>query len=124
MKLKLCHHIILTPRYRRPVFANAAYAASFRADLEHITTLRHVQVLALAVMPDHVHLMLALPTGLALGKAMQDIKWFTSLYLRNRYPALKSDRALWGKRYWARTVGGDSSRVYQYIAQNIPGENP
>lgn len=122
MHANICYHIILTPKYRLPLFAQESHRASLELFLRHITGLRHIVIRSLAIMPDHVHLMINLPTGLSLGKAMQDTKWFTSLYMRKRYPELKQHRALWGKRYWARTVGGDATRVKNYIAQNIPEE--
>jgi putative transposase len=120
MKLNLCYHIIITTKYRKRFFVNAAQRSALENHLRHIAELRSIPIYALSVMPEHVHLMLGLPTGLSIGKAMQDLKWFTSLYLRQQFPELKRHRALWGKRYWSRTIGGDMQRVSQYIADNIP----
>lgn len=112
-------HIILTPKWRKPVFESLSLAASAEQHIRHIADFHHIQIEALAIQPDHVHLMLYLPRTLALAYAMQQIKWFSSIHLRKQYPTLKQSKALWGTHYFAKSVGGGEAAQRHYVENQM-----
>lgn len=117
---KLYHHIILTPKYRKPFMADPAISRGIERWIKRGAALKNVRIDAIAVMPDHVHILISLPTGCSLAEAAHMMKWLSSIQIRKAHPELKQHRAFWGARYWARTVAGDGDRVSAYIQNNIP----
>lgn len=77
-----------------------------------------VRVVALEVIPDHVHAFLnCLPT-LAPYQVMHKVKGYTSHSLRREFPELLKLPSLWTRSYFVVTAGNVSSQaIEQYIAQ-------
>ena len=86
---------------RSPVFASTQVA---RLMLRVIGEVRHetrVRLLAFVIMPDHVHLVLATPPPLRLGRVMQLIKGRFS----NRFNRMRKTRGtLWQERHHERAL--------------------
>ncbi len=115
-------HFVLTPKYRRPVFTRPI--AQRLEDLIRFKAEQlNAEVLALAVQPDHVHLLIVPDTRrYTTAHLMQHVKGFTSYCLRLEYPQLATMPALWGRNYFVRSVGGGRKAVKQYIQdQGIAG---
>lgn len=112
-------HFVLTPKYRRPVLTGPValrLAQIIRQKAEELDA----EILALAIQPDHVHLLLAPSRLHTVPHLMQHIKGFSSYVLRQEYPHLRQNRALWGRNYFVRSVGGGRKAVASYIkAQGI-----
>jgi putative transposase len=108
-------HFVFTPKYRRAFFADAKLAVEARRLFHHIATLKGIEIRRMAIQPDHVHLFVELPRTMSVAKAAMLLKWFTSIYLRLQFPHLLVQRAFWGHRYWAHSVGGGAAAVSRYI---------
>ena len=75
------------------------------------------QIIALEIMPDHVHLFLNSPPDLAPDQLMFRIKGASSRYLRKEFPDLKKMPSMWTRSYFVSTAGGVSSEtIIKYIA--------
>jgi putative transposase len=82
-----------------------AYIGGIAAKLE-------VQVIAIGAMPDHVHILLALPAKMALAEAMQKIKANSSRWLREQ----TGEPFSWQEGYGAFSVSITSTpAVVDYI---------
>lgn len=114
-------HFIFTPKYRRPFFAGRAERQACEALLRRMASLYGITLRAVAVMPDHVHVFAELPRTMSVARAAMLLKWYSSLYMRKRFPDLKKQKALWGHRYYFRSVGGETRHVEKYIQdQRLP----
>jgi putative transposase len=93
--------------------------------LEEKATALDVQIEALEVMPDHVHLFMSAPPTLAPAQLANQFKGYTSRVLRQRFPHLKSRLpSLWSRSYYIGAAGAVTAEtVKRYIeAQKTRGE--
>ena len=101
----LGYHLVWCPKYRRPVLVDAV-AARLRELIGQKCDEHGWMIVALEVMPDHVHLFVradpeASPTHLA-----NQFKGMTSRVLRQEFPALRRRLpTLWSRSYFVSTVG-------------------
>lgn len=108
-------HFIFCPKYRIPMFQDAGRAEQLEKLIRHICQLEDIEILALAVQPDHVHLMVIVPLTMPLSRAMMQVKWFSSIHMRRLYPELKKHKAMWAKHYFQKSVGGGRAEQQKYI---------
>ncbi|MEN8172020.1 MAG: IS200/IS605 family transposase [Chloroflexota bacterium] len=113
------HHIIFSPKYRRPIFQDREdLGAACERLIRHICTLKNITVHAVAIETDHVHVFIQIPNTMSVAKAAMLIKWFSSRWMRIEFPELQSypkKTAFWQRKYWNRSVGGDARTVKKYI---------
>jgi len=92
--------------------------AAWLTELIHATAAElDCLVVALEVMPDHVHLFLNCPPTLAPYQLMFQIKGSTSRALRAEFPHLRRMPSMWTRSYFVSSAGNVSSETIQrYIA--------
>lgn len=77
-----------------------------------------IELLALEIMPDHVHLFANCPPDLAPDQIMFRIKGYTARILRKEFPELMKMPSMWTRSYFVSTAGNVSSETIQkYIEQ-------
>lgn len=101
----LHYHFVWCPKYRRPVLTGAVEARLKDLLAEKAATM-NVQIEALEVMPDHVHLLVAAPPTDAPQHLANQFKGYTSRVLRQEFPQLRSRLpALWSRSYYVGSAG-------------------
>jgi putative transposase len=98
-RYELKYHFVWCPKYRRVVLkgniarylAKIIYGVAERYDLN---------IVELAVMPDHVHMFVSASPELAPASIIQTVKSITARKLFERFPGIKN--FLWGGALWAR----------------------
>ena len=111
----ILYHIVFCPKRRKPVLVG-----SVAKDVERLIRLKCEEqgweVVALEVMPDHVHLFVrAWPTTSA-AEVVKQVKGITSHELRGKYPHLLKLPSLWTRSYFASTAGNVSREaIRRYI---------
>jgi REP-associated tyrosine transposase len=113
----LHNHLVWCPKYRRPVLTGAV-EARLKDLLAEKASAMDVQIEALEVMPDHVHLFVAAPPTAAPQHLANQFKGYTSRVSRQEFPQLRSRLpALWSRSYYVGSVGQISEKtIKQYIA--------
>lgn len=111
------YHLIWCPKRRRRVLVNAV-RVRLEAIIREVAFALNCTVIALEIMPDHLHLVLsALPT-LAPHTIVRRIKGRSSRILRQEFPHLLRLPSLWTRSYFCSTAGNVSSQTIQrYIAE-------
>lgn len=111
------YHMVWCPKYRRPVLVGEV-ADALRDLLTAKVTELGGEVLALEVMPDHVHLFVEMPPSFAPAQIAFRLKGYTSHALREMFPWLKSRLpSLWSRSYYVGTAGHVSEEtIKKYIA--------
>jgi putative transposase len=72
------------------------------------------EIVALEVMPDHVHLFVRHDAKSSASYVANQFKGFTSRVLRAEFPHLKSQLpTLWSSSYFAASVGAVSAQTVQ-----------
>jgi putative transposase len=76
------------------------------------------EVIALEIMPDHVHLFLNCPTTLAPDQIMFRVKGYTARVLRKEFPVLMRMASMWTRSYFVSTAGNVSSKTVKRYIEN------
>ncbi len=110
------YHFVFCPKRRKKVLIN-----DVGKRLEEIIYQKakdiECDVLALEIMPDHVHLFISCPPTLAPHQIMFRIKGASSRILRKEFPHLLKLPSLWTRSYYCGTAGHVSSEtIKKYIA--------
>jgi putative transposase len=75
------------------------------------------EIIALGIVPDHVHLLVEVDPQFGIHRLVKHLKGRSSRFLRNEFPSLKSRLpTLWTNSYFSSTVGGAPlSVIKQYV---------
>jgi putative transposase len=113
----LRYHLVWCPKYRRSVLCGGV-DDRLREVIAEVSREIEAEVLALEVMPDHVHLFLAADPRWGVAALMRRFKGTSSRVLRAEFPHLRSRLpTLWSRSYYAGTVGHVSeATIRRYIA--------
>jgi putative transposase len=76
------------------------------------------QVIALEVMPDHVHMFIRARPNISPNQLIGQIKGYTSRIMRQEFKQLLYLPSLWTRSYWVSTAGNVSQAVIiKYIEE-------
>lgn len=110
------YHFVWCPRYRRKILTGEV-DRRFRELLEEVRKELDLRILALEVMPDHVHLFVNAPPDLAPTEIVARIKGRSSHHMRREFPVIARMPSMWTRSYFVSTAGNVSSEtIAQYIA--------
>ena len=111
------YHIVFTPKYRRKIIYN-----KYREDLvEIMKTLckyKGVEIIEGYMMPDHVHMLVAIPPRISVSSFMGYLKGKSTLMIFDRHANLKykyGSRHFWCRGYYVDTVGRNEKVIREYI---------
>lgn len=116
-------HIIFATKYRKPVLTDNVekrlkeifYEEAIRMDIE---------IKALEIMPDHVHMFIEFDPRLMLHKVVKQFKGKSSHILREEFPFLKSSMpSLWTRSYFSCSVGHISEDTIKKYIENQKRRN-
>lgn len=112
----LNYHFVWIPRRRRSVLVGAV-AARAEGLIQKAASALGCKVLALEVMPAHVHLFLNADPHWAPDQLMFRIKGVSAHVLRREFPSLRRLPSLWTRSYFVSSAGNVSSEtILRYIA--------
>jgi putative transposase len=80
------------------------------------------EVVALEIMPDHIHLFLAAKPDIAPNHIVAQVKGYTSRLLRQEFPLLLKMPSLWTRSYFIGAVGHVSDSVVKAYIENQKGK--
>lgn len=114
----LQYHTVWTTKYRKSILIN-----NIEADVKrHLISVLHsldMNVMAIEIMPDHVHLLVKCKPQLRISDAIQQLKGNAARWLFQKYPIIKKqlwEGHLWNPSYFVATVSDRSiSQVRTYI---------
>ena len=111
----LNYHLIWCPKRRKKVLVD-----DIKRRLEEI--IRHVageigvEVLALEIMPDHLHLFISAHPQLSIPHIVKSFKGRSSHDLRQEFPELNKLPSLWTHSYFVSTAGNVSAKtIREYV---------
>jgi putative transposase len=113
---RIIYHLIWCPRRRKPVLAGAV-AVRGREVRESKCAEMGWEILALAIQPDHIHLVVRVSPSDSAAEVVKACKGVTSFSLRREVPHLLKLPSMWTRSYFASTAGTVSQATMQrYIA--------
>ncbi len=108
-------HLVWCPKFRRRVLVGRV-AQRAEDIIYQIATEHGWEIVALEVMPDHVHVFVRCRAADSPADVAQAFKGRTSRVLRSEFAHLSRRRVLWSKSYFCASVGYVSeSTVRHYI---------
>ena len=114
----LKYHIVWITKYRKPVLRREI-GTRVRELVRMICASLEVEIVKGNISRDHVHLLVSVPPTLAVSRLVQRMKGLTSRRLLEENRGLNKafwGRHLWGRGYFAASVGNVSEEmIAQYI---------
>ena len=110
------YHLIWCPKRRKKVLVGKI-VKRLEEILIQVAKEKGVDILALQVMPEHLHLFVSCYPQLAIHKLVKSFKGRSSNILRKEFPELLKLPSLWTHSYFVSTAGNVSNKTIQkYIA--------
>ena len=113
------YHVVFTPKYRRKVIYN-----QIRSDLGEIfrklCQYKGIEIIEGHLMPDHVHMLLAIPPKYSVSSVMGYLKGKSSLMVFDRHANMKyefGNRKFWAEGYYVSAVGLNEATIAKYIRE-------
>ena len=113
------YHIVFAPKYRRQIIYGK-YKASIGQILRLLCERKGVEIHEAEACPDHIHMLVSIPSKLSISSFMGYLKGKSTLMLYDRYPELQSkwDKAFWARGYYVETIGNITDEAVQkYIKE-------
>ena len=111
------YHFVWIPKRRRPVL-RGEIARRLREITYEVLKEYDCSILALEVMPDHVHLFVNAHPDLAPNQIVRYVKGRSARMLRQEFPKLCKLPSLWTRSYFVSTAGNVSSQTIQRYIEN------
>ncbi len=115
------YHIVFAPKYRRQVFFGEKKVAIGKI-LRQLCDWKGVRIIEGEVCPDHVHMLVEIPPKMAVSSFMAYLKGKSSTLIYEQFGELKyryRNRSFWCKGYYVDTAGKNTSRIEEYIRQQL-----
>jgi len=113
------YHLIWCPKRRKKVLTGYI-KTRLEQIIKDVATEKNIKILALEIMPDHLHLFVSSHPNIPVHNLIKAFKGRSSNLLRKEFPELLKLPSLWTHSYFISTAGNVSSETIQkYIeAQN------
>jgi putative transposase len=112
------YHVVWCPKYRRKVL-EAQIAKRCEQILRQTAKKYRAEVIALEIMPDHVHLLVEIDPQFGIHRLVKNLKGVSSHQLRKEFASLVSRLpTLWTNAYFVSTVGGAPRSVIKQYVEN------
>ena len=115
----LNYHIVWIPKYRRKLFTGQMELRLGEIIRESCIR-NNISVLALEIMPDHIHLFVSAPPRRSPSEIVNIIKGYSSRKMRQEFLQLKKmiKDELWTRTYFIGSAGTVTSEtIRKYIAE-------
>ncbi len=121
------YHIVFCPKYRRRVLRGDVVGRLEHLFIECAKANRWF-IHELEVMPDHVHMLIQIPSSVSVAHAVHYLKGGTSRVIRQEFPELEEflwGASLWQEGYFAESIERmDEATMRKYIRAQWDHEAP
>jgi putative transposase len=112
------YHIVFCPKYRRKVLT-APIDERLKEIISSVAEETHSEILAMQIMPDHVHLLCQVDPQFGIATFVRLVKGRSSRLLRQEFPKLKSRLpTLWTNSVFCSTVGGAPLSIIKHYIED------
>jgi len=112
------YHLVWTPRYRYRIL-QGKIKEYVEKKIRTICDWKHVEILEMTIMPDHIHMVAIIPPKLAIAELMGILKGKTAIAVFPQHKSLRT-KPYWGNHFWScgycvTTVGMDEEKIRRYV---------
>lgn len=111
------YHVVFIPKYRRKEIYGKIRADIGRI-IRQLCEYKGVEIVEAHACSDHIHMLVKIPSKIAVSNFMGYLKGKSSLMIFERHANLKykyGNRNFWAKGYFVSTVGLNAEIVKEYI---------
>lgn len=113
------YHLIWCPKRRKPVLTGPI-KTRLKEIIGEVSEELGLEILALEIQPDHIHLFVSTYPQLGCHKIIRSIKGRSSRLLRQEFPELLKLPSLWTHSYFVSTAGNVSSETIKRYIEEQP----
>jgi putative transposase len=112
------YHLVWTPKYRYRIL-QGDIKDYIEKKIRTICEWKHVEILEMTIMPDHIHMVAIIPPKLSVSELMGILKGKTAIAVLQHQKSLRK-KPYWGNHVWSRgycvtTVGMDEEKIRRYV---------
>lgn len=111
------YHVVFIPKCRRRILFGQLRQHVGRI-FHELARQKESQILEGHVMPDHVHMLIAIPPKYAVSQVVGFIKGKSAIHIARVYGERKQNftgQHFWARGYFVSTVGRDEETIRRYI---------
>ena len=115
------YHIVFASKYRRKVFYGEKKTEVGRI-LRQLCEWKGVKIIEAECCADHIHMLLEIPPKMSVSSFMGYLKGKSATMLYEQFGELKykyRNREFWCKGYYVDTAGKNTSRIAEYIKNQL-----
>ena len=115
------YHVVFAPKYRRMIIYNKI-KVDIGKILRKLCEQKEIEIIEAELCPDHVHMLIAIPTKYSVAQIMGYLKGKSSLMIFDRHANMKykyGNRHFWCRGYYVDTVGKNTKRIAEYIRNQL-----
>ena len=115
------YHVVFAPKYRRKAFYGEK-RLEIGAILRELCKWKGVNIVEAEVCIDHVHMLIEIPPKISVASFLGFLKGKSALMIYERWGNMKfkyQNREFWCKGYYVDTVGKNTARIKEYIANQL-----
>ena len=115
------YHVVFAPKYRRKAFYGEK-RLEIGAILRALCKWKGVNIVEAEVCIDHVHMLIEIPPKISVASFLGFLKGKSGLMIYERWGNMKfkyRNREFWCKGYYVDTVGKNTARIKEYIANQL-----
>jgi len=118
---KCQYHIVFIPKYRKKKLYGQV-RTDVREIIQTLCGYKGVEIVSGAVCIDHVHMLIEIPPKISVASFLGFLKGKSALMIYERWGNMKfkyRNREFWCKGYYVDTVGKNTARIKEYIANQL-----
>ena len=118
------YHVVWIPKYRKKQLFGVL-RKEIAPVMKDLARQKECEILEGKLMPDHVHMLIAIPPKYSVSSVIGFIKGKTAIYIARNFRGKKRNfvgESFWARGYFVSTVGIDEDTIRNYI-KNQENEN-
>ena len=112
------YHIVWGTKYRRKYLKEYVKPVLLESLYNTVKKYPTLYLHAINVDQDHVHLQIEIPPSISVAVAVQRLKQYSSIYLKQHFNFIKNmylDGNIWSVGYFSSTIGLNEEQIRHYI---------
>ena len=111
------YHVAWIPKYRKKQLFGVL-RKEIAPVMKDLARQKECEILEGKLMPDHVHMLIAIPPKYSVSSVIGFIKGKTAIYIARNFRGKKRNfvgESFWAREYFVSTVGIDEDTIRNYI---------
>ena len=111
------YHVVWIPKYRKKQLFGLI-RTELAPVMKELSRQKESKILQGDLMPDHVHMLIAIPPKYAVSSVIGYIKGKSAIYIARNFRGKKRNfvgESFWARGYFVSTIGLDEGMIRNYI---------